>query len=176
MDWIQLIGAFGLGTIVTQLLNIFLTHRITQESEYRRWIRDNKLVAFAAIAEEMLSLGFSQKEPWNPFAAYAKAARVLLFLEDEELAKHINKFIEDRIRLATFLENDLGNTPEAKELYIKLYSDSNALIGDLRKNLLNPRNDITDNTKYILTSAQWYIVAGVIFLTIFVIWLIGILQ
>jgi hypothetical protein len=128
MQWVQLAGAVGVGAIVTKLLDVFWLARITRETERRKWLRDRRLAAYADVARDFLSFGFSRKALFeNPFEAYAVAARAILLAEDDALATDIDLFIVDLDRF--YQEQERA---DSKKLYEELHARSRDIIRRLR--------------------------------------------
>jgi len=136
-NWVALIAGIGFGTILSKLLDIFILHKRTVQSERVKWLRDNKLVAFTTLSQDLLSFGLSREDHSNPWEGYSNAAQAILLIEDPELVKRIDRFIVDLDCLHN-LENSHNEAQEteASDHYSKLNQDARELIRDLRSNLL----------------------------------------
>jgi len=86
MYWIEIIGAIGIGAVITKVLDIFWLQKIMEESEKRKWLRDNQLRAFSKLAKETLSFRLSGGvlDYDNPFEFYGIAAESILLIEDSK--------------------------------------------------------------------------------------------
>ena len=121
MNWIQFAGALGVGAVLTKLLDILWLNRIAQENERKKWLRDQRLAAYAEVARDFLSLrlgGGRQVE--NPFEAYAIASRAILLAHDDALADRIDRFIVD---LDHFYELEKQSGTDNQKRSAQLYKD-----------------------------------------------------
>jgi hypothetical protein len=135
MNWIAFSGTLGLGAILTKLLDFWLA-RMTREAEHRKWLRDQRLAAYADVARDFLSFGFSRGAQFqNPFEAYAVIAKAWLLVHDDDLANEMDVFI---VKLDRFFEvqnqenADHQQRPESEELYNQLNEKSRNIIRLLR--------------------------------------------
>jgi len=134
MNWIKIIGAIGLGAIITKVLDIFWLQKIMEESEKRKWLRDNQLRAFSKLAKEILSfrLGKGSFDYDNPYEFYGIAAESMLLIEDSEIKDRINNFIVILDELF-YIKEDNEEIPDSK--YNKIVTESRAIV-DLLGSLL----------------------------------------
>jgi hypothetical protein len=85
VNWIELLGAVGLGAILTKVMDAVWLSRVTQRAAKLNWLRDKRLDAYSAVAQDFLSLGLSKDPPSNPFETYGRIARAMLLVEDRSL-------------------------------------------------------------------------------------------
>jgi hypothetical protein len=175
MDWLQLIGILGLGSLISQVVTAFYSHWMTEKSERRRWIRDNKLAAFADLTNELLRFGFDQErdEVTDPLAAHRKVAKALLFMEDESLGSRLHSHFVDQLKLTTLTHQGLRGSEEWTALTEKLLNEMDVLVKDLRTNLLH--SDIGTTTGFSAPT-QWLIVTGILTLAALIFWVYSIYQ
>ena len=141
MSWWQILGALGLGAVLTKLLDILWLNRVTQENDRQKWLRDQRLAAYADVAKDFLSFRLgSDKQHENPFEAYAVASRAILLVHDNALAARIDRFIVRLDRYFNELQGkeDEQSQKEAEQLYNELNDEARNIIGDLRTALVNP--------------------------------------
>jgi hypothetical protein len=55
MDWIPLLGAVGAGAIATKVLDVLWVQRVLQDSERRKWLREQRYRAYGELARELLT-------------------------------------------------------------------------------------------------------------------------
>lgn len=137
MNWgivAALVGALGLGAILTKLLDIFWLERISHEHERRKWLRDQRLSAYVDLTKHLLSFGLSRgAQHDNPFEGYVVVSKAMLLAHDEDLAKKIDRFIVDLDRF--FLLQNEGKDAEAEALYEELWNRARGIVGNLRTSL-----------------------------------------
>jgi hypothetical protein len=154
MDWIQLLGAVGIGAIVTKILDVLWLQRTMQKSEHRKWLRENRLKAYSALAQELLAHG-----PWSgpqePTQLFALAAEAMLLADNEQMARQIDDFLGAVSALRRRLEElsfemDVAASSDEEEEAIrsemrmvkaearsKAASDARLLIERLRSSILH---------------------------------------
>ncbi len=134
MNWIEFIGAIGVGAVITKVLDIFWLQKIMEESEKRKWLRDNQLRAFSELAKEILSLRLSEDDFDfdNPYKFYSIAAEPMLLIEDSEIKSRINNFIVSLDEIFHIKEAS-EEIPDLK--YNKIVTESRAIV-DLLGSLL----------------------------------------
>ena len=103
MNWISLLGAIGVGAIVTKLLDVLWLNRVVRDNERAKWLREQRLVVFSKLAQELLSMGL-----WNgstkPVEALSLAAQAILIANDDLLAKRIESFFSSTLEAKETLE------------------------------------------------------------------------
>ena len=134
MDWIALLGAVGVGAIVTKILDVMWLSRVTQRAVHASWLRDQRLSAYAAVAEDCLSLGLSRNRADNPFEGYAKLSKAMLLADDDKLAGEIDQYLSQLDRLH-MLRRDSTMQGEAKRLYDQLVPQARELVAKMRRSL-----------------------------------------
>ncbi len=134
MNWIGFIGAIGVGAVITKVLDIFWLQKIMEESEKRKWLRDNQLRAFSELAKEILSLRLSEDDFDfdNPYKFYSIAAEPMLLIEDSEIKSRINNFI---VNLNEIFEIHKAGEGKSDSKYNKIVKESRAIV-DLLDSLL----------------------------------------
>ncbi len=134
MNWIEIIGAIGVGAVITKVLDIFWLQKIMEKIEKREWLRDNQLRAFSKLAKETLSLRLGEEafDFDNPYKFYDIAAEPMLLIEDSEIKDRINNFIVSLDEIFQ-IEKAGEETPESK--YNKMVTESRAIV-DLLGSLL----------------------------------------
>ena len=55
MNWVELLAAVGIGAIVVKMLDVLWLQRLLQESERKRWLRDQRHSAYSKLAKELIS-------------------------------------------------------------------------------------------------------------------------
>ncbi len=142
MNWLQFTTALGIGAILTKLLDITWLNRVAQESERRKWLRDQRLAAYAEVAKDFLSFRLSgDRQPENPFEAYAVASRAILLAHDDALATRIDRFIADLDRFNELEKKDDSNSQtSARQLYDDLNDRAREIIRELRTELTTSEN------------------------------------
>jgi hypothetical protein len=117
MNWISLLGAIGVGAIVTKLLDVLWLNRVVRDNERAKWLREQRLVVFSKLAQELLSMGL-----WNgstkPVEALSLAAQAILIANDDLLAKRIESFF--------------SSTLEAKETLDKMQREVSTIHGQIK--------------------------------------------
>lgn len=115
MDWIQLIGAVGIGAVVTKFLDIFWLQRLAQRHERESWLRGQRLNVYGDLTEELLTEG-AWRGNLRESEAKKLAARAILLTDDDHLASLINKFFpetfEAQARLNQFINNGTSTIEE----------------------------------------------------------------
>ena len=103
MTWIQLLGAIGIGAIVTKILDVVWLQRMMRESDRRKWLRESRLRAYAVLARQLLAHG-----PWSgpeePTELFSVAAEAMLLADDEQMAQEIQDFLRSVMALRHKLE------------------------------------------------------------------------
>ncbi len=134
-NWFQLIGAVGIGAIVTKLLDIFWLARITREADHRKWLREQRLAAYSDVAKDFLSLRLGgDQDHDNPFQAYAVASRAMLLAHNDQLSQRISRFIVDMDAFYQ-LNDDESKQSEAEKAYKALWDEARGLVSALRQAL-----------------------------------------
>ena len=144
MDWIQLIGAVGVGAIVTKLLDVLWLQRLIQRNEFQRWLREQRLKVYANLTKELLSEGV-----WHGDIdirdALKLAAESVLLTNDNQLAKMIDDYFSDvpnaRKRLDQFINNGTSTIEERVEMRekeeLRLREKARQIVSELRLALLH---------------------------------------
>ena len=134
MDWVALLGAVGVGAIVTKVLDAVWLTRITQRIAHSNWLRDQRLAAYTTAAADFLSFGLTRNNESDPFEAYAKLAPALLLAGSDDLACAIDEFVVKLDRLHT-LQGDANKEQDANDLYNELIPRARSLVKRMRQSL-----------------------------------------
>jgi hypothetical protein len=120
-------------------LDIFWLTRVAQDNERRKWLRDQRVAAYAEVAKDFLSFRMSgNRRHDNPFEAYAIASRAILLAHDDALATRIDDFIGDYDTFSEFQKReDADSQARAEQLYGELHSRAREIVRDLRTALVN---------------------------------------
>jgi len=134
MNWIEIIGAIGIGAVITKVLDIFWLQKIMEQSEERKWLRDNRFKAFSKLSKELLSFRLYEDVHGyeNPFELCAIAAESMLLIEDNKIKNRIDKFI---VSLDELLHEKEASDEILKPKYDKIVIESRAIV-DLLSSLL----------------------------------------
>lgn len=139
MSIIQLLGAFGIGIIITKLLDILWLERVMQESEKKKWLRDKRLKVFSDLTKELLSIGTYKKSYDSLYEGYIFMSEAILLVKDEKLADKIEKFFQ-RLSVLGDKTHKEASTDEIKEgeaIFKELFIESRKIVQELRLSLLN---------------------------------------
>src|SRR4051812_690307 len=60
MDWIPLLGAVGIGAIATKVLDVLWLQRVMQSAERTKWLREQRIKAYGALAKEFTTSDMSR--------------------------------------------------------------------------------------------------------------------
>jgi len=135
MNWIQLVGAFGLGAIIIKIMDALWINKIIENSEKKKWLRDNRLKCFSELSGYILSLGLKEDIYDNPFKLYAKIASSMLLINDERLVSEIDNFV---VRLDKMHAGNI-NEDEKHKLYNELSADARLISNRLRLLIINDK-------------------------------------
>ena len=138
MNWIEIVAVLGtglgIGTVLSRLLDIW-HERIRHGREHRKWLRDQRLSAYADATKHLLSLSLGGGAAFdNPFEGYAVVSRAMLLAHDEDLVKQIDQYIVDLDRFFR-LQNEEGKDAESEALYEELWDKARGIVGSLRTSL-----------------------------------------
>jgi hypothetical protein len=134
MDWIALVGAVGVGAVATKILDVVWLPRVTQRAAHAEWLRNQRLAAYTAVAEDFLSLGLNRNNVDNPFEGYAKISKALLLADDDKLAEEIAQYIAELDRFHVAQQNSTSQD-EADRLYNQLMPKARVLVTKMRGSL-----------------------------------------
>jgi hypothetical protein len=166
MNWIGLLGAIGIGAIATKLLDVLWLNRVVRDNERAKWLREQRLVVFSKLAQELLSMGLWSGST-KPAEALSLAAQAILIANDDRLAQRIESFfsstlearetldemqreastIRRQIKLDTDDQQIEKINTEAQAIidrrqetmkveYVRIHQDAHALVQELRVALL----------------------------------------
>jgi hypothetical protein len=103
MNWIELLGAVGIGAIVIKILDVVWLQQVMRESERRKWLRESRLKAYSVLGQQLLAHG-----PWSgpeePTELFFVAAEAMLLADDEQMAQEIKDFLRSVMALRQKLE------------------------------------------------------------------------
>ncbi|WP_229767308.1 hypothetical protein, partial [Vibrio cholerae] len=60
-NFIQLVGAFGVGGLLVKLIDIFFLQPFIVKKEINNWLRDKKLAAYSTAVEDLVNMGFKNQ-------------------------------------------------------------------------------------------------------------------
>ncbi|WP_375320631.1 hypothetical protein [Aliivibrio logei] len=141
MDWIQLLGAVGVGALITKVIDVVWLQKVLRDNERQKWLRDKKLDAFEAMTKEILSLGRASDIHLDPFKGYALSARTILLVDNDEFIDEIDDFVNGTFNLKKEYDKyQIGESDkeysELEGAFEQLAKDSRVLVKKLRKSLL----------------------------------------
>src|SRR3990172_5777976 len=135
MQWIPLISAFGIGALITKLLDVVWLQRLIASQQHQAWLRNQRLESFTEVVREFTSFGLHSKgELKSPFESYAAISKALLLIPDPALIKRIDHFVVDLYELNGYI--DAGNNALSAPVYKKLVAESRELTAELRRIIL----------------------------------------
>ena len=137
MNWIQLLGAVGIGAIVVKLLDIFWLQQLVQENEHLKWLKEKRFQTFTTLSKELISFGLHGEKLKGPFETFATVADALLLIEDNDLIDRIDQFLVKLEKMNRSINNN-EDKKTAEHLYQDLTNESRKLIKELRNILLKP--------------------------------------
>ncbi|MBC8312476.1 MAG: hypothetical protein H8E72_09220 [Candidatus Marinimicrobia bacterium] len=133
MDWASLVGAASLGAIIIRILDITWFQKVIDNSEHRKWLRTQKMIAFSELSEILLSIGIAKKYNinHNPYEFLTIASKSILLIDNNELQDKIFSFIKywDKMLNENIPENEIT------ELYYLLAEEGKMLLQELRIDL-----------------------------------------
>jgi len=134
MNWIELVGAFGIGALLIKVLDILWLQRMLQSHEHRTWLRDKRLEAYTSLSKVIMSLGLHGHSRDDPFEQFAIASEAILLTEDDNLIDRIEQFIVKLDRL--YRASDGKSIGDNENLYGELTLDARTLVKELRNSLV----------------------------------------
>ncbi len=123
-----MLGAVGVGAIVAKVMEAAWLSKVTERAALKSWLRDRRLEAYSAAAQEFLSFGLTRPKPDDPFEAYSSIARAMLLVDDEALAKRMDQFIAQVDRLRT--------QQHGEQLYAALVAEAREIVSKMREALV----------------------------------------
>ena len=95
MNWIELIGAVGIGAIITKILDVLWLQRLLAQQEKARWLRETKFRALSNLSKLIASWGFHEGKVANLWEFRAAVAEAFLVIENRKLVEEIQTFSDD---------------------------------------------------------------------------------
>lgn len=138
MNWIEFIGAIGIGAVITKLLDIFWLEKIIEKRERKRWLRNKQLKTFSELSRELLTFRLYKKgvaDDYNPFELLAIASQSILLIEDKKLAARI---IYLTLRLKEMFNKDISDEKRS-QLVNELWKMGSGIVDELRTSLVGNR-------------------------------------
>lgn len=89
MDWYQILSIAGLGALIIKVVDIIWLQRVLQKAEKKKWLREQRLRVYSAVAKEAFSLEKSMNTRDDPFSGYALAAEAILLADSPKLSEKI---------------------------------------------------------------------------------------
>ncbi|WP_320043853.1 hypothetical protein [uncultured Desulfobacter sp.] len=136
MDFPQLIGAIGIGAILTKILDIVWLQNSIEKKEHFAWLREKRIEAFSKLSKELISFGLHDKKLKNPFEIFAIASEAMLLIEDEVLIKKIDQHIVKLDEFNRGIDEKNFSEEQLGSLYSQLTAESRKLILELRLHLI----------------------------------------
>jgi hypothetical protein len=133
MEFINFLGAIGIGAVIVKILDIFWLQKIISRNETTKWLREQRLKYFSEFAEYCETLSLRKKDS-DVLDFVALGAKLKLLIGTEELLQMIDDIV-DRVC-------DLHSSQEEinMETIHKLQQKSRKLVSDLRYELLKEPN------------------------------------
>jgi len=141
MEILKLIAAFGLGAIITKVIDVVWLQPFLARRETRAWVRDKRLEAYIDLTENLLSVGLSEKDESNPFRHYAVAAKAILMTDDNLLSKRIDQHIAKRDKLFRVIDEKEKSKKTSDDLYKEIYVEARSIVDDMKKHLREQKLD-----------------------------------
>lgn len=142
MNWIEIIGAIGIGsvitTVITTVLNIFWVPKIIEKVERRKWLRDNQLRAFSKLSKELLTFRLYKRgiaDDYNPLELLAIASQSIILIEDKELTDRI---IRCTLRLREVFSKDISDEKRS-QIVDEIWQMGRGIVDELRTSLVGKR-------------------------------------
>ena len=109
---LAIVGSASFGAIAGKLLEAFVLSPVIEKFERKKWLRNLKIEAYTTLSEEMLSLGLKSYVHDDPWRFGSLAAKTIILLEDENLIKEINSFIQELYRMNTGTADIKSDLPD----------------------------------------------------------------
>jgi hypothetical protein len=143
MDILSILGGIGLGYIIAKFIDFWLQDKIDRQ-QHARWLRDNRLRAFAEVTKEFISLGAHAPGQRTSFEMYAAVSQALLLIDDDPLTIRIDTFIRKWGRMSHLVDesskdNDAQFDKEAKKLFHELQEEARSITDSLRNLVLHDK-------------------------------------
>lgn len=81
-------AGFGLGAIITKLLDVWLQKR-QEKIEFRSWLRDKRLEAYSELLSSLLAAVSLPLREWDYYEAMGRASKAMLIANNEKLIDNI---------------------------------------------------------------------------------------
>ena len=130
MDFINFIGAIGIGGITVKILDIFWLQKIISRNETAKWLREQRLKYFSEFAEYCETLSLMEKHT-DVLCFVAIGAKVKLLIQTDDLLPRI----DDIINKVCDLHSSQEQKEEIEKIH-KLQQESTKLVNELRAELL----------------------------------------
>jgi hypothetical protein len=152
VDWIALLSAAGVGAIIVKVLDVLWLQRVVSESERQKWLRAERLRAYAALSRDLMA-----RRGWSDWRAVRDAAtEAMLLEEDSAVRKRVDAHLDDVRDTSTRMKNQRDeiddrtqgaagdervlafeqHRQEERNERDRLLSDARAIVDMLRQSLL----------------------------------------
>jgi hypothetical protein len=109
---VTVLGSASFGAIAGKLIEVFWLSSVIESHERKKWIRNLKIEAYAALSQEMLSLGTKSYVHDDPWEFRSLAAKAIILLENDDLINEINDFIHELYRMNTGTADIKSSLPD----------------------------------------------------------------
>jgi len=96
MGWAELLSAGAIGGLLVKTVDTLWIQRVVAERERRRWLREQRFVAYSELASELLQMGV-----WRGTAKLdevaAATARAALIAADHRVSGRIREWFDDLV-------------------------------------------------------------------------------
>lgn len=140
MNFIEFIGAVGIGGIVVKVLDIFLLQKIISTNERNKWLREKRLKFFSEFSGCCQSLSLREKDT-DVLELLSMSAKIKLLIDNKTL---IDK-IDELVNAICVLHFKKDQEEDLKGKITTFLAQSNIIVNDLRAELLKISNSHDSN-------------------------------
>ncbi|RXJ87966.1 hypothetical protein [Arcobacter sp. CECT 8985] len=117
------------GAIATKVVDTFITTKVNNKNDQKKWLRTTKLEAFSKLSQEILSIDLNNLKDENTRSIKEYSAKTILLLEDKKLMNQIEDYLTNLINLNKTSDD---RSKDMKQILDKKGID---LVMNLNKNL-----------------------------------------
>ncbi|AXX93092.1 hypothetical protein CPU12_12905 [Malaciobacter molluscorum LMG 25693] len=117
------------GAIATKVVDTFITNKVNNKNDQKKWLRTTKLEAFSKLSQEILSIDLNELKPESIRSIKEYSAKAILLLDDRRLMNQIEDYLTSLINL------DKSSEDRSKDLKKILDKKGIDLVMNLNKNL-----------------------------------------
>jgi hypothetical protein len=132
MEIIKLISAFGVGAILTKIIDVFWVQPFLEKKEKRSWLREKRFDSYVKLTSNLLSFGLNNKPENNPFQHLAEVSPSILLTKDDEFFEKVYSFVAKRNLMFSIQDKKSTSKEDPEKLYNELVEESKALIKELK--------------------------------------------